>query len=108
MANKTKRIATINIKGQEISVRASEHCLARMAERGVSEFVVAGNIVSLGDKLAEIQSGKEEGIVIDEVNKCAVIFGFKPQAPNTCFIITVINRANVFVKNSTRIYRLAA
>lgn len=106
MSNKTKRIATIKIEGQEISIRASEHCIQRMQQRGISEYVIAGNIIALGDRLAEIQNTNEEGIIIDQEHKMAVVFGFKPGAPNTCFIITCINKSNVFIKTGTRLFEV--
>lgn len=106
MANKTKRIATINIKGQEISIRASEHSLERMNQRGISEFVIAGNIIALGDRLTEIRNTNEEGIIIDQENKIAVVFGFKAGAPNTCFIITCIAKTHVFIKTGTKLFEV--
>ncbi len=101
---KDKQIAQIQMKEAQYSIRATIHCLERMEERNIDEYVIVGNIIALGpETLAEIKEKQEEAIIIDEEKAVSIVFGFKK---NTVRIITVIDKGNVFVKKNTRIERL--
>lgn len=100
----SKSLAQLSISGETYSIRASDHALQRMAERGVDEYVVAGTVVSLGKaRLQELQDEDAEAIIIDEAKDVAVVIGFRG---NRVMVITVINKSNVFVKSDTTIERL--
>jgi len=101
---KGKAIAELKINGKQYSVRATAHAMERMEERGVDEYVVAGNVMALGkDRLTELQEEQAEAIVIDDEKNVAVVIGFKG---NRIMVITVIDKAKVFVKKGTVIERL--
>ena len=97
-------IATIDIGSNTYSVRISNHAQKRMQERNISEYVVAGNILTLGKKrLLQLQKAEEDFIIIDDITKTSIVAGFKR---NTITIITVIDKSNIFVKSETQIVNL--
>lgn len=101
---KDKMIAELKINGAQYSIRATAHAVERMAEREVDQYVVAANVMALGkQRLLELQEAQAEAIVIDEDKNIAVVIGFKK---NRIQVITVINKANVFVKKDTVIERI--
>lgn len=101
---KEKSIAQLKINGETYSIRATSHALKRMEERDIDEYIVSGNIIALGkERLISLQSKNKDIIVIDENKNVAIVIGFDN---NKIFIITVINKANVFVKDNTIIEKL--
>ena len=99
-------IATTKVNGQTYSVRASGHAVERMEQRGVDKTIVAGNILSLGEKrIAEMQKNNDEAIIIDKQNGVSVVIGFRPNV-NQIRILTVIPKSNVFVKSNTKVITL--
>lgn len=102
MAYQDRLLANININGQQINIVASKHAMERMEERQVDEFVVAGNVLALGKKrIAELHENNDEAIIIDKDKNVSIVIGFGKR--NQITIITVIDRANVFVKKNTEI-----
>lgn len=96
-----EKIAVIEIDGKYINITASGHALDRMEQYEVDKYVVSGNVLALGpERIAELQQKREEAIVIDEVANISVVIGFSKK---TVTIITVIDKANVFVKSNTQI-----
>ena len=54
-----KSIAQIKINYTTYSLRATDHGLERMKQRKISEYVVTGDVLSLGkDRLLELQKQK--------------------------------------------------
>ncbi len=101
---KEKLIAQLKINGISYSIRATAHAMQRMDEREIDEYVVSGNIMALGkDKITELQSNNDEAIIIDELKNVAIVIGFKG---NRIYVITVINKSNVYVKDNTVIERI--
>lgn len=97
-------IATINIEGNTYSIRISNHAQKRMEQRNISSYVIAGNILSLGkERLIKLQKMGEDFIIIDDITKTSIVAGFKG---NRIFIITVINKCNVFIKSETQVINL--
>ena len=73
-----------------------------MEERGVDEYVVAGNVMALRkDRLAELQEEQAEAIVIE-----TKVSGGDWLKGNRIMVVTVIDKAKVFVKKGTVIERL--
>jgi hypothetical protein len=100
----SQALAQIKIEGRRYGLRATAHAIQRMAERGVDAYVVTGNVLALGaERLLDLQRAQEEAIVIDTVTNTAIVIGFKA---NTIMVITVLNKANVYIKDNTRIERL--
>jgi hypothetical protein len=101
---KDKLLAQIKINNQQYSIRATVHALQRMAERKVDEYVVTGNVLALGEKrLLALQEEQTDAIVIDKVSNTSTVITFNK---NTIKIVTVIDKANVFVKSNTKIERI--
>jgi len=101
---KEKLIAQLKINGISYSIRATAHAMQRMDEREINEYVISGNIMALGkDKITELQSNNDEAIIIDELKNVAIVIGFKG---NRIYVITVINKSNVYVKDNTVIERI--
>lgn len=97
-------IATIDIGSDTYSIRVSIHAQKRMQERNISSYVIAGNILALGkDRLIELQKMREDFIIIDDITKTSIVASFKG---NRIFIITVINKCNVFIKSETQVINL--
>mgnify|MGYP001092671431 CR=1 FL=1 len=104
MKQKKKCIATINIEGNTYSIRISNHAQKRMQERNISSYVIAGNILSLGkNRLLQLQKSGEDFIIIDDITNTSIVAGFKN---NRMFIITVIDKCNIFVKSETQVVNL--
>lgn len=104
MNSQNREIAVTKIDGKYYDIIASNHAMERMTERNVDKYVVAGNVIALGpERIAELQKNNDEAIIIDEVNNVSVVVGF---GKNHITIITVIAKANVFVKNNTQIYNV--
>ena len=98
---KDRQIAKLRIRNQDYSIRATEHSLLRMEQRGVDEYVVSGTVLSLGhSKLLEYQANDKDIAIIDKVKGIAVIATFKR---NTIKIITVIDKEDIWVKDGTTI-----
>jgi len=108
--NNSIKIAEIRIEDKEYEVRMTEHSALRMIDRGIDKFVVTGSIIALGKRINQIEeNGYDEGIVIDKPHNVAVIFAIfkdKYTCKSIVKIITVINRANVFVKENTKIFNV--
>lgn len=102
---KDKAIAIIKIENKTYSIRATAHALERMQQRNVNEYVVTGNIIALGpEELKRLQESGEEAIIIDEDKNISIVIGFKS---NRIYVITVIDKSNVFVKRGTTVKRIA-
>lgn len=101
---KGKSIARIKINGFRYSLRATEHSLERMEQRGISGYVIAGDVISLGkERILELQKKQVDVALIDKKRGIAVIMQFKN---NTLKILTVIDKANIYVKDGTEIEEL--
>lgn len=104
MTNSNREIASIKIDGKYIDIIASRHAMERMEERNVDKYVVAGNVIALGpERIAQLQEDNDEAIIIDKENDVSVVVGFNSDKVT---IITVIGKANVYVKSGTQIFNL--
>jgi hypothetical protein len=99
-----REIAKVRIKNKNFRVVTTVHAIERMNQRNIDEYVIAGNVIALGEHLINLANKDEEAIVIDEITNTAVVIGAHKNG--MIFIITVINKSNVFVKNKTKIFRL--
>ncbi len=101
---KTESIAIMEIGENKYSIRATAHALSRMAERKIDKFVVAGNVLALGaERIKELQAAQEEAVIIDDAKKISVVIAFKG---NKIQVVTVIDKANIFVKKGTTVERI--
>jgi hypothetical protein len=99
-----REIAKVRIKNKNFQVVTTQHAIERMNQRNIDEYVIAGNIIALGEHLIKLANHNEEAIVIDEITNTATVIG--AHSNGMIFVITVINKSNVFVKNKTKIFRL--
>jgi len=105
MGKKTKWLGNAELNnGSCYSVRASEHAVARMAQRQVDSYAALSAILALGEAtLTDLRNTGDEAMVIDSDAGFALVLGFKK---NTLFVITAIGKDKVFVKKGTRTYKL--
>lgn len=104
---KDRELAMIKIDGKYHKIVASHHAMCRMEkrERNIDPYVVAGNIIALGpDRIRQLQEDNAEAIIIDEKKNVSIVIGFAKGDDIT--VITVIDKANVFVKKDTEICTL--
>lgn len=97
-------IAIIRLGGKAYSIGASNHALSRMNDRGIDKYVVSGTVIALGPtRIAELQENKDDAIIINENNNTSIVMAFDG---TDITIITVIDKANIFVKTNTNIVTL--
>lgn len=104
MELKEKALITFNKDGQDYSIRISEHGALRANQRDISEDIIISCIFAL--TLERLEKCKQEGkdlAIIDENNNVAIIV---TMYRNTIMIVTVIDKANIYVKNGTDIKRI--
>ena len=99
-----RELASIEINNKTYKITASHHAVERMEQRNVDAYVVASSVLALGpDRIDALHAQNEEAMIIDKTNNVSVVVGM---SPNSITIITVINRANVYVKENTAIYNI--
>lgn len=99
-----KSIAQIKINYTTYSLRATDHGLMRMKQWKISEYVVTGDVLSLGkDRLLELQKQDKDIALIDTLRNIAIILQFQR---NIIKVLTVINKADIYVKGTTVIEKL--
>lgn len=99
-----KSIAQIKINYTTYSLRATDHGLERMKQRKISEYVVTGDVLSLGkDRLLELQKQDKDIALIDTLHNIAIILQFQG---NIIKILTVINSSDIYIKRTTVVERL--
>ena len=85
-------------------VEGTTHSLKRMEEREIDQELVVAIILSLDVKLLEYNDTGEEVAVIDQENNLAVIIEVREYK---AVVITVIDRANIHIKDGTRLEEIA-
>jgi len=101
---KDKLLATLKIKGQDYSIRATIHAQKRMVERRIDEYVVSGNILALGyERLMGYRNTDKEFAIVDKIKNVAIIAAMRR---NTVIVITVIDKEDIWIKDGTAIFNL--
>ncbi len=85
-------------------VESTTHALKRMEERDIDQSLVTAIILSLGIKLLDYNDTGEEVAVIDQENNLAVIIEVREFK---AVVITVIDRANIHIKDGTKLEEIA-
>jgi hypothetical protein len=75
-----------------------------MKERAIESNVVTGIILSLGEKLLDYNDSGDEIAIVDQENNLAVIIEVRECK---AVIITVIDRANIHIKDGTLLEEIA-
>lgn len=101
---KQKCLLSLNIRNKTYSIRATAHSMIRMKQRNIDEYMVTGNIMTLGKKrIIELQKDQDDFIIVDEENEVSIVISFKK---NTMKILTVIDASKVFTKKNIKIIKL--
>lgn len=78
----------------------SDHAVARMSERKITDDQIIDNVLSLStNQVKELTRDESEVIIIDKENGVSIVAGFNKKGIIT--IITVINKKNPFIKRNT-------
>jgi|GEM_PF-2493413 len=96
---KGRSVNTFTINGQSFSIRLTDHAELRLKQRNIDLFQTVGSILSLGEE--RILSYKDAGkdiMIIDKEKGFSIVAAIEG---NTIMIVTVIDKADVFVKSGT-------
>ncbi|MFP4016966.1 MAG: DUF4258 domain-containing protein [Halanaerobiales bacterium] len=85
-------------------IESTTHALERMQERGIDQQVVIEVIQGLNYKIMSYNNSGEEVAIIDQENDIAVIIEVRF---NKVVVITVIDRANIHIKDGTLMEEIA-
>ncbi|MGM0369587.1 MAG: DUF4258 domain-containing protein [Bacillota bacterium] len=85
-------------------IEGTTHALERMEERDIGQDLVVAIILSLDEKLLEYNDTGEEVAIIDQEHNLAIIIEVREFK---AVVITVINRANIHVKDGTLLEEIA-
>ena len=106
-----KTLTTLTIGTKQVEIKLTKHAKKRFKQRlqqhNITEWQIIGNIVMLGEKLIQYGKDEEEFIIIDNNHHFSVVCGSHEEDNKTVvYIITVIDKDNVFVKNNTSIEKV--
>ncbi|MFW6242656.1 MAG: DUF4258 domain-containing protein [bacterium] len=101
-----KAMFKFELNNKKWHVQQSYHAKVRMEERNIDFFAVVGDIIALGNRIETLAENNEEAMIIDKNKDISVVAGFQEDF-NIITIITVIDKANVFVKDGTSIERVS-
>ena len=85
-------------------IEGTTHALERMEEREIDQELAVAIILSLDEKLLEYNDTGEEVAIIDQEHNLAVIIEVREFK---AVVITVIDRANIHVKDGTLLEEIA-
>ena len=101
---KSKSLAQIKIENETYSIRATGHAVDRMIERKVDKWVVSGDVLALGkERLLSYTKLTKDVALIDSKRGITIILGFRK---NTIYILTVIDKSDVYILDGTIINNL--
>ena len=101
---KSKCLAQITIEKETYSIRATGHAVDRMTERKVDKWVVSGDVLALGkERLLDYKETNKDVALIDKKRDITIILGFRK---NTIYVLTVIDKSDVYILDNTMIKRL--
>lgn len=93
-------------EGTEIQIVITRHADERMEERGILLTPVYGAVVAVTDHILDLKSG-EEFAILDKDLGVAIIGNIKcAKCDIAVTIFTVVDSANVWVKNGTTVIPL--
>jgi hypothetical protein len=97
-------LAEFEIIDKDFRIESTIHALKRMEERGIDKKIVIDVIMGLDYKVLVYNNSGEEIAIIDQENNIAVIIEVRL---DKVVIITVIDRANIHIKNGTSLEKIA-
>ncbi len=92
------------INNNNFRIESTTHALERMEERGIDRQVVLDVIQELDYKVLIYNDSGEEVAIIDQEHDIAVIIEVRL---NKVVVITVIDRANIHIKDGTLLEEIA-
>ena len=97
-------LAKFKIGKKEYTIGATYHSIVRIQERHINPKTLLQSIIAIGaPTIAKFGKNNEEAIIIDKENNISIVAGFNGTEIS---IITVIDRANVFVKENTTVVNI--
>lgn len=97
-------LGKIAIVNNDFRIESTTHALERMEERGIDRQVVLDVIQELDYKVLIYNDSGEEVAIIDQEHDIAVIIEVRL---NKVVVITVIDRANIHIKDGTLLEEIA-
>lgn len=98
------KVNIFTIDNKTYSIRLSDHAALRLRERHIDLFQATGLILLLGQNKIQEYSGSNRDIFIeDKENNFSVVCNI---TVNTITIITVIDKADCFIKSGTTLINL--
>ncbi len=97
-------LAECSLEESCFRVESTTHALDRMKERNIDREVVTAIILSLEQKLLDYNDSGEEVAIIDQEHNLAVIIEVRDFK---AVVITVINKANIHIKDGTQMEEIA-
>ncbi len=97
-------LGKITITNNNFRIESTTHALERMEERGIDRQVVLDVIQELDYKVLIYNDSGEEIAIIDQEHDIAVIIEVRL---NKVVVITVIDRANIHIKDGTLLEEIA-
>lgn len=97
-------LGNLAITDRNFRIESTTHAMKRMEERGIAHQIVIDVIQELSYKVLLYNDTGEEIAIIDQEHDIAVIIEVRF---NKVVIITVIDRANIHIKDGTMLEEIA-
>lgn len=97
-------LSEVEIMNKDFRIESTTHAARRMEEREIDKSIVIDVVKGLDVKLLLYNNTGEEIAIIDQLQDIAVIIEVRL---NKIVIITVIDRANIHIKDGTRLEEIA-
>lgn len=97
-------LGEFEIIDNDFRIESTTHALKRMEERNIDKQIVKNVVMGLDYKVIRYNNSGEEIAIIDQEHDIAVIIEVRL---NKVVIITVIDRANIHIKDGTRLEEIA-
>jgi hypothetical protein len=97
-------LAEMQILERGFRIESTTHALERMKERNITKNIVIEVVMGLDNKVLLYNNTGEEIAIIDQEHDIAVIIEVRL---NKVVVITVIDRANIHIKDGTRLEEIA-
>lgn len=92
-------VNTFTINNQNFSIRLTDHAELRLKQRNIDLFQAIGSILSLGEKrITEYQNANRDIFIMDKEHNFSIVIAIES---NTIYIVTVIDKADCFIKSGT-------
>ena len=97
-------MAEVKILNRGFRIESTTHALRRMEERDIDKKIVTDIVCGLDNKVLRYNNSGEEIAIIDQDHDIAVIIEVRY---NKVVVITVIDKANIHIKEGTVLEEIA-